>query len=44
VAPNQEVVVVGAAICVELWNPQAYLDLLKLEMPDFNRLLRELSG
>ena len=44
VAPNQEVVVVGAAICVELWNPQAYLDLLKQEMPDFNRLLRELSG
>lgn len=44
VAANQEVVIVGAAICVELWNPQAYLAVLKEEMPAFNHLLQELSA
>lgn len=44
VAPNQDVILVGAAICVELWNPQAYLSVLKQEMPGFNQLLQQLSG
>lgn len=42
-APDTEVMLVGAAICVEIWNPEAWLDLLRQEMPAFGPLLRELS-
>jgi MraZ protein len=34
---------VGAAICVEIWNPQAWLELLRQEMPGFGVLFKELS-
>ncbi|MEZ6046835.1 MAG: division/cell wall cluster transcriptional repressor MraZ [Planctomycetaceae bacterium] len=40
---NQEVIIVGAAICVEIWNPQAWLETLQQEMPEFNPLFRDLS-
>jgi len=40
---NQEVVVVGAAICVEIWNPDCWLETLRDEMPDFNPLIQGLS-
>lgn len=41
---GQDVMVVGAAICVEVWNPQAWLEQLREEMPGFNPLFKELSG
>ena len=44
VAPDTEVMLVGAAICVEIWNPQAWQALLREEMPAFNPLFKELSG
>ncbi len=44
VAPNQEVILVGAVVCVEIWNPRAWLDTLKQDMPQFGDLLEELSG
>jgi MraZ protein len=44
VPANGEVMLVGAAICVEIWNPQAWLELLRQEMPAFGPLLKELSG
>ncbi|MCA9038998.1 MAG: division/cell wall cluster transcriptional repressor MraZ [Planctomycetaceae bacterium] len=40
---NQEVMIVGAAICVEIWNPEAWLNTLQAEMPEFNPLFRNLS-
>ena len=40
---NQEVMIVGAVICVEIWNPQAWLDILRQEMPSFGPLLQELA-
>lgn len=43
VSPESEVMLVGAAICVEIWNPQAWLDLLRQEMPAFGPLMKELS-
>ena len=43
VATNQEVVVVGAVICVEIWNPSAWLETLKTEMPGFGPLFRDLT-
>lgn len=43
-AINQEVMVVGAVICVEIWNLAAWLDTLKSEMPAFHPLFKELSS
>lgn len=43
VALNQDVMLVGAVICVEIWNPAAWLEVLREEMPEFGVLFRELS-
>ncbi|MCA9075504.1 MAG: division/cell wall cluster transcriptional repressor MraZ [Planctomycetaceae bacterium] len=40
---GQDVMVVGAVICVEVWNPDAWLDQLKDDMPEFGPLFKELS-
>jgi len=39
-----DVVVVGAAICVEIWRPSAWLEQLRQEMPGFRALFQELTG
>ena len=44
VETTQDVMLVGAAICVEIWNPAAWLDALKQDMPDFGTLFRDLTG
>ena len=38
-----DVMLVGAVICVEIWNPQAWLDVLRQDMPEFGPLFRTLS-
>ncbi|MBU6275032.1 MAG: division/cell wall cluster transcriptional repressor MraZ [Planctomycetes bacterium] len=42
--PGHDVVVVGAVVCVELWHPQAWQQVLTAEMPDFRRRLDALIG
>jgi MraZ protein len=44
VPSGQDVMVVGAVICVEVWNPAAWLEQLKLDMPEFGGLFKELSA
>lgn len=41
---GQDVMVVGAAICVEVWNPHAWLEQLRQDMPAFGPLFKELTG
>lgn len=43
VEPGGEVQVVGAAICIEIWNPSAWLKYLERRMPRFRRLFDRLS-
>jgi len=43
VGANQEVMLIGAVICVEIWNPQAWLETLRQEMPEFGPLFKELT-
>ena len=43
VEPGGDVVVVGAAVCVEIWNPAAWLKYLERRMPKFRRLFAGLS-
>jgi MraZ protein len=41
--PENEVIVVGAAVCIEIWKPAAWLKYLEARMPRFRRLFHELS-
>jgi MraZ protein len=43
VEPGGEVMVVGAAVCVEIWEPKAWIEYLKVRMPKFGRLFDRLS-
>ena len=43
VSGGQDVMVVGAVICVEVWNPDAWLEQLRNDMPEFSPLFKELT-
>lgn len=38
-----EVMIVGAAVCIEIWNPADWLEYLKRQMPKFRRLFTHLT-
>ena len=38
-----DLLVVGAAVCVELWNPIAWGEFITAEMPAFRRRIDELT-
>ena len=44
VSAGGEVMLVGAVICVEIWNPRAWIELLREDMPDFGGMFKKLSG
>lgn len=44
VEPGGEVLIVGAAVCVEIWRPNAWVEYLKEKIPEFQRLFDELAG
>jgi MraZ protein len=39
-----EVIVVGAAVCVEIWKPRAWMEYLEGHMPDFRQIFDRLSS
>lgn len=41
---NHDVMIIGAAICIEIWNPAAWLEALREDMPKFGPLFTELSA
>ena len=44
VEPAGEVMVIGAGVCVEIWNPRSWLAFLEGSMPDFRSLFDRLSS
>ena len=44
VPPNGPVVVIGAALCVEIWRPAAWLAYLDDQIPQFRQLMDDLSA
>ena len=44
VEPGEDVLLVGAAVCVEIWKPDAWIAYLNDHMTDFGGLLDELSS
>ncbi|MDR1385940.1 MAG: division/cell wall cluster transcriptional repressor MraZ [Planctomycetaceae bacterium] len=43
VEPEKEVMVVGAAVCLEIWRPQKWIAYVEGRMPKFRKLLDTLS-
>ncbi len=41
--PQQDVMVVGAVVCVEIWNTRAWLECLRDDMPEFSDLFKQLA-
>ena len=39
-----EVMIIGAAVCIEIWNPLAWVQCLEEEIPQFGSLLDQLAG
>ena len=44
VEPGEEVLVVGAAVCVELWQSQRWSEHIGAHMPQFRQLFDELAN
>ena len=44
VEPGGDVMVVGAAVCIEIWQPAAGVEYLDRRMPQFRKLFDKLSG
>lgn len=44
VPATQDVMLVGAVICIEIWKPDAWLETLKVDMPEFGDMFKELAG
>lgn len=44
VEPGSDAMVIGAGLCVEIWKPAAWLVHLESRIPDFGRLLEQLSS
>jgi MraZ protein len=44
VEPGGDVLVVGAAICVEIWSPLQWADHIGQQMPTFRSLFQELTN
>ena len=44
VEPGGNVMLVGAAVCVEIWHPDAWATAIGSQMPDFRELFDQLSS
>ena len=43
VEPNGDTLILGAAVCIEIWQPAAWIKYLETRMPKFRRLFDQLS-
>jgi MraZ protein len=44
VSPGEDVMVVGAAVCIELWNPAVWAEAIGQQMPEFRQLFDGLTA
>jgi len=42
VEPKKDVMIVGAALCIEIWNTQKWISYIEGDMPQFSTLLENL--
>lgn len=43
VEPGNEVVVVGAAVCIEIWKPALWYEYINTQVADFTQMLDQLA-
>ena len=43
VEPKQEVMVIGAAVCIEIWKPQTWIPYIEGDIQQFNSLMESLT-
>ncbi len=44
IEPNGDAMVIGAAVCVEIWRPDAWIEYLDEQIPRFGTLVDQLAG
>jgi MraZ protein len=44
VQPGSEALLIGAGVCVEIWRPDAWLNYVAAQMPEFRQIFDRLSG
>lgn len=44
IEPGGDAIVIGAAVCIEIWRPDDWFDYLNQQIPQFGRLVEELAG
>ena len=44
IEPGGDVLIVGAAVCIEIWKPATWIDYLNDQIPQFSRLVEELAS
>ena len=42
--PGNEILIVGAAVCIEIWRVDAWIEHLEKQMPEFQQLFGNLSS
>ena len=42
--PGGDLIIVGAAVCIEIWRPDAWVEYLTSAIPQFGGLVEELAG
>lgn len=43
VEAGRDVLIIGAAVCIEIWRPAAWVEYLRDQIPQFNTVLEELA-
>ena len=44
IEPKQEVMIVGAAVCIDIWHPQKWISYIEEDIPQFGTLLENLCA
>ena len=44
IEPGGDALIVGAAVCIEIWKPDTWLEYLNDQIPQFSRLVEELAS
>jgi MraZ protein len=44
IEPGGNAIVIGAAVCIEIWQPSAWINYLNDQIPQFGRLVEELAS
>lgn len=44
VEPGGEAMVIGAAVCIEIWRPDAWIEYLNEQIPEFGSLVEQLAS